>query len=955
MYIPRMTPEAFIAKWLGTTTTEKASAQEHFIDLCRLLEEKTPHDADPTGEWYAFEKGVEKTGAGRGWADVWKRGHFGWEYKSKSAGRPSTMAKALKQLQQYALALESPPLLIVSDIDTIEIHTAFQNAVQDVHIIRLKELAEPEKLGLLRSAFKDPERLRPSRTRDQITAKAAGRFADLAYALRKDGHDPHAVAHFLNKILFCMFAEDVGILKTGLFTGIAEKGVEYPEHFNTFTQQLFRAMQTGGPFGTEIINWFNGGLFDDDVTLPLTLEQIRTVRDLARMDWSQIEPAIFGTLFERGLDPTKRSQLGAHYTDPESIMRLVNPTIVEPLLDEWRTSRATIAEQMKRMEKVKTKAATEKRRKAAENAFHGFLERLRSFRILDPACGSGNFLYLALRALKDIEHRSNIEAEALGLRRQNPLVGPEAVLGIEINAYAAELARVTVWIGEIQWMLDHGYSLSEDPILKALDNIEERDAILNSDGGAPEWPRADVIVGNPPFLGSQRILAELGEKYVNELRSHYKGRVPNSADLVVYWFENARNQLENKMVERVGLVATNSIRGGRNRQVLDKITSTHRIFNAWSDEPWVNEGAAVRVSLICFDQFSSDQPVVLNGTSVNAIQSDLTSRGANGELDLSRARRISENTGIAFQGSVKVGNFDISGEVAREWLMCPNAHQKPNSDVLRPLSNAMDIVRRPRDVWIIDFNKMSQQDAAMYERPFSYVIANVKPARVNNRDRGRRENWWLHGRTGDDLRKAVSGLNRVIVTPRVAKYRIFVWRHTRIYCDDATVTIANDQDEIFGVLHSRFHEIWSLRKGTSLEDRPRYTPTSTLDTYPFPDGLALNLPPYKFSNPNAHKIAEAARQLNHLRENWLNPSEWSDRTTEIVHGYPDRVVAKSGFEEKLKKRTLTNLYNERPAWLDNAHRELDEAVAAAYGWSANLSDDEILANLLELNLSRDPA
>lgn len=555
-----MTPDQFISKWSESTTKERAASQEHFIDLCGLLDEKTPNEADPTGEWYAFEKGVEKTGAGRGWADVWKRGHFGWEYKSKSGGRTSTMAGALKQLQQYALALESPPLLIVSDIDTIEIHTAFQNAVQDVHIIRLEELAQPEKLDLLRSAFKDPKRLRPSRTRDQITADAAGEFADLAYALRSDGHGAQAVAHFLNKILFCMFAEDVGILKTGMFTEITEKGVEHPEHFNTFVQRLFQAMQTGGPFGTEIIDWFNGGLFDDDKTLPLTLEQIRTVRDLARMDWSQIEPAIFGTLFERGLDPDKRSQLGAHYTDPDSIMRLVNPTIVEPLLSEWREVRVEIAAQMERMEKVKTKDATKKRLKAANNAFQGYLERLRNFRVLDPACGSGNFLYLSLQALKDIEHRANIEAEALGLHLQSPLVGPEAVMGIEINAYAAELARVTVWIGEIQWMLDHGYSLSKDPILKPLDTIEQRDAILGDGDTEPDWPKSDVIVGNPPFLGDKRMRGELGDEYVDRLRGLYQGRVSSGSDLVTYWFEKARSQLTDGRANRVGLVATNSIR-----------------------------------------------------------------------------------------------------------------------------------------------------------------------------------------------------------------------------------------------------------------------------------------------------------------------------------------------------------------------------------------------------------
>ena len=949
-----MTPEVFIAKWTKSTTKERAAAQEHFIDLCKVLDEKTPNEADPTGEWYAFEKGVEKTGAGRGWADVWKRGHFGWEYKSKSGGRTSTMSGALSQLQLYALALESPPLLIVSDIDTIEIHTAFQNAVQEVHRIELQDLAKPEKLDLLRSTFKDPERLRPKRTRDQITTNAAGKFAELAYMLREDEHEPLVVAHFLNKILFCMFAEDAGILKTGLFTDIAEKGVEHPEHFEVIIKRLFQSMQKGGSFGTDIIDWFNGGLFDDDTTLPLTLAQVHTVRDLARMDWSQIEPAIFGTLFERGLDPAKRSQLGAHYTDPESIMRLVNPTIVEPLLEEWRIARTEIAMQMEHMEKVKTKAATKKRLKAASDALHGYLERLRNFRVLDPACGSGNFLYLSLLALKDIEHRANIEAEALGLQRQNPLVGPEAVLGIELNSYAAELARVTVWIGEIQWMLNHGYSLSREPILKPLNNIDQRDAILNEDGTEPEWPSADVIVGNPPFLGSQLMRNELGDDYVIRLRRLYDDRVSGSADLVAYWYYKAYLQLENGMVKRVGLVATNSIRGGRNRRVLDRITGLGSIYNAWSDLPWVNEGAAVRVSLICFSTKDHGQPVLLNDSPTKEIQSDLTSLGNQGVHNLVTAAKLESNVGVSFQGSVKVGKFDIPGDIARKWLVMPNPDGQPNSDVLRPLSNAMDIVRRPRDIWIVDFNKLSQHKAAHYEAPFEYVVTNVKPVRESNRDSSRRENWWLHGRTGDNLRSAVSGLDRVIVTPRVAKHRVFVWRSPIVYCDDATVTIASMDDVIFGVLHSRIHEAWTLKMCTWLGkgNDPRYTPTTTFETFPFPEGLTLALKPKEYTNPQVEVIAEAARRLNELRENWLNPPEWIVRIPEVVDGYPDRIVVKEGHENDLKMRTMTNLYNSRPAWLINAQSDLDEAVSAAYGWPAGLSDSEVVARLLELNLSR---
>ena len=519
-----------------------------------------------------------------------------------------------------------------------------------------------------------------------------------------------------------MFAEDAGILNAGLFTDIGEKGVEHPEHFNAFIQRLFQAMQKGGPFGTEIIDWINGGLFDDDATLPLTLVQIRTVRDLARMDWSQIEPAIFGTLFERGLDPAKRSQLGAHYTDPESIMRLVNPTIVEPLLDEWRGIRTEIASQMERMEKVKTKDATKKRRQAANNAFQGFLEKLRNFRVLDPACGSGNFLYLSLQALKNIEHRANIEAEALGLHRQNPLVGPEAVQGLEINTYAAELARVTIWIGEIQWMLSHGYLLSKDPILKPLENIEQRDAILNEDGTEPHWPAADVIVGNPPFLGNKKMRSEMGEPYVEKLRALYEGRVPGGVDLVIYWYEKARKQLQSGLFGNVGLVATNSIRGGSNRKVLGENFGARRDFTTHGQ---TNRGSMkarlYAVSLICFAMEPPFVVTQLDGGEVSEIHADLTADVGDRKLDLTQAEMLAENKNVTFQGVKFVGAFKIDGGLARRWLTSEaNAHGRPNSDVLRRWVNGNEFTKmRPQDAWLIDFGTdMTEHDAALYEAPF---------------------------------------------------------------------------------------------------------------------------------------------------------------------------------------------------------------------------------------------
>ena len=975
----RMTPEDFVSKWKLATTKERAAAQEHFIDLCHLLGEPTPNEADPDGEWYAFEKGTTKTGAGRGWADVWKQGHFGWEYK----GKGKDLAAALRQLQLYALALESPPLLVVSDMDTIEIHTAFTNAVQDVHVITLQELADPQKRQLLKWVFSEPERLRPQRTRIQITEEAAGKFAQLAFELRQKNHEPHVVAHFLNKILFCLFAEDAGLLPGDIFTNLVEDAVKQPKHADAILQQLFGAMKAGGPFGTKMIEWFNGGLFDDKTTLPLDLAQLRTLHELAKMDWSQMEPSIFGTLFERGLDPGKRSQLGAHYTDPGSIMRLVNPTVVEPLQAEWETVKQKINEHQLKAEQARKRAeqtlelatlssdkeAAAKAQTAAKTAetrarnqivqlYKDFLHRLEQFRVLDPACGSGNFLYLALRALKDLEHQVILQAESLGLERPFPSIGPEAVRGIEINSYAAELARVTVWIGEIQWMLAHGYDLNRNPILKPLDTIEEMDAVIGPDGNEPEWPAADVIVGNPPFLGDKKMLRELGAVYVDKLRTLYHGRVPGGADLVTYWFEKARSHLQAGKTRYVGLVATNSIRGGANRRVLENIKRSGEIFEAWSDEPWINEGAAVRVSLIAFGAKDHARPIQLNRQSVGEIFPDLTSSGiaCGAKLgDLTQAKRLPENEGLSFMGITKSGPFDVSGVLAREWLLLPNVHRKPNCDVLFPSVNGQDIAKRSSNHWIIHFGDRSLEEASMYEAPFQYALEVVKPARQRSRTQKNREVWWKFERARPEMFAAFGDQARYIATCLVSKHRFFVFLDRAVVPENVVITVARADAVTFGILSSRMHELWALRKGTSLEDRPRYTPTTTFETFPFPLGVTPNLPPKDFSNPQARVVVETAKTLNELRENWLNPPEWTDRVPEVVPGYPERIIAKAGYEAELKKRTLTNLYNQRPAWLENAHRRLDEAVAAAYGWddyAPDMSDEEILSRLLALNLSR---
>jgi type II restriction/modification system DNA methylase subunit YeeA len=596
-----MTPQEFVHKWRPVALTERQTAQEHFGDLCRLLGEATPIEADPQGIDYAFEKGVSRATGGTGWADVWKRERFAMEYKKRHAN----LGAALKQLLNYAGALANPPLLLTCDTDRIEIHTNWNDLVSTTIIIRLEELLDPERLQVLKNVFTNPDALRPVKKRADVTAEAATSFAELAGRLRRRGHPAQQVAHFVNQILFCLFAQDSQLFEDRLFEKFLRQARRAPRQAEPLLRGLFQQMAHGGLYGLDRVDWFNGSLFKDDTILPLEADDLKLLEEVAALGWSAIEPAIFGTLFERGLDPSKRSQLGAHYTDPAMIERIIRAVITQPLLTEWAEARDEIARRLSSPQQAQLSVQRQRRaskpslfpslpiaapaeprqsaprrvstREAeAKEVRDVFLERLRNFRVLDPACGSGNFLYVALMALKDIELQVIIESEALGIPRVFPLVGPDSVLGIERNSFAVELARVTVWIGEIQWMRRKGYDLSRNPVLSSLPGIVELDAILDeSTGQEPRWPDADVIVGNPPFLGSRFHLRRLGSDYVRKMREAYNGRVPAGADLVCYWFEKARAMTTEGRVSRVGLLATKSIANAEpSRQVPDRIIAS---------------------------------------------------------------------------------------------------------------------------------------------------------------------------------------------------------------------------------------------------------------------------------------------------------------------------------------------------------------------------------------------
>ncbi|MBE7432415.1 MAG: class I SAM-dependent DNA methyltransferase [Anaerolineales bacterium] len=961
-----MTPQEFISKWQRVTAREKQTYQEHFLDICQLVGHQTPNEYDPTGTRFAFEMGAAKTSGGQGWADVAKLGFFGWEYKGKDAD----LDKAYEQLLRYRDALQNPPVLVVSDINFIVIRTNYTNLPTRTYTLGLEDLLKPESIDLLKKVFTSPEDLKPKETIESVTREAAEKFAKLAKNLRDYGETPQDVAHFLIRLLFCLFAEDIGLLPEKLFPRLLEQTRRNARDFQEVLRQLFRAMNTGGYFGSDKILHFNGGLFDDDRVLKMDGADMDIIADIDGLDWGAIKPSIFGTLFERGLDPGKRSQLGAHYTGEDDILLIVEPVLMAPLRREWKALQVECRKLKVEEEKERGKKK-EGLRKKIQSALFGFMNKVDSVKVLDPACGSGNFLYVALRLLLDLQNEVAAFTEEMGINRPFVTVTPAQLYGIETNEYAHELAQMTIQIGYIQWLRDNGYGHPNEPILQKTKNIVQMDAIMSvvrpdrsqqegpalpksrpdrSSGdlsglvGEPEWPAVDVIIGNPPFLGASKMRGELGEEYTKALFNFYGDRLP-ACDLVCYWFEKARAMIEEGKAKRAGLLATQAIRGGANRKVLERIKETGEIFWAQSDRDWILDGATVHVSMIGFDD-GKEKHRILDNKNVTSINSNLTSTS-----DTTKANRLSENSDLAFSGTKKGGAFDIPEVLAKEFLLAAgNPSGKSNSDVIKPWLNGQAIVGTPtKNTWIIDFGNMDLSEASQYEAPFEYIKKHVFPERQKNNRARRRDYWWQHSEVAIGLRNSIKGFKRYIATPRVSKHRVFIWVDSVTTPDDGVYIFPRQDDYFFGVLHSKLHELWARSTGTQLREAEsgfRYTPTSTFETFPLP------YPPgkEKQNDPKVKAIAQAAKELVEQRDRWLN----ADLTpSPSPKGEGSLLPPRSGRAgEGSKKRTLTNLYNQRPTWLELAHKKLDDAVFAAYGWENTLSDEEILERLLALNLER---
>ncbi len=965
-----ITPQEFVSKWKRVTAREKQTYQEHFLDICQLVGHQTPNDYDPTGTRFAFEMGAAKTSGGQGWADVAKIGFFGWEYKGKDAD----LDKAYEQLLRYRDALHNPPILIVSDINNIIIRTNYTNLATRTIALSLDEMLNPESIRILKTVFTTPELLKPKETIESVTQEAARQFSTLANVLRKFGEEPQAVAHFLIRLLFCLFAEDIGLLPEKLFPRLLEQTRRNSKDFAEVLRQLFRAMNTGGFFGADKILHFNGGLFDSDHVLQLDSDAMDIIGQIDGLDWGAIKPSIFGTLFERGLDPTKRSQLGAHYTGEDDIILIVEPVLMAPLRREWEEVKKEVTSKKEKEKEVKGKKK-EVVRKEIQSDLLKFADKIAAVTVLDPACGSANFLYVALRLLLDLQNEVLNFSDEMGAGRPYITVTPGQLFGIETNEYAHELAQMTIQIGYIQWLRDNGYGFPTEPILKQTKNILNMDAILapsqpppnttnkssseiekvsmsylgevpkaEGAGHEPEWPAVDVIIGNPPFLGDRKMRQELGNEYTETLREIYNGRVNGVVDLACYWFEKARAMVESGKAKRVGLLASTTIRNGASRRVLEKIQSTGNIFWAYADRDWTLDGATVHVSMIGFDD-GTQKDYFLDGHSVPSINTNLTT-----SLDLTKAQTLQENLGISFAGTKKYGPFDIDNILAQKFLSAKdNPNGRPNSDVVKPWVNGMDVTRGNRNMWIIDFGvDISIEEAAQYEKPFEYVKKHVQPERAKVRVESTRERWWLFEATRPGMRNAISGLSRFIVTLAVSKHRLFTWLTHPTLPDQQLIVIARDDDYFLGMLHSSIHELWSRKMGTQLreaESGTRYTPTNTFETFPFP------FPPGQEAkdDPRVQAISQAAKDLVEQRDRWLN----AEKTSEVSQQDSKELKPSHKTSEvSAPKRTLTNLYNARPTWLELAHKRLDAAVFNAYGWHSDLSDEEILEKLLALNLER---
>jgi hypothetical protein len=1069
--------EKFIERWKDSGGSELANSQSFLKELCALLRVDAPPPTRPDdpAPAYAFERQVVfdnrdgTTSPGR--IDLYKRGCFVLESKqgistNGNEGRPlaelanerpqrrkaaavrntpgwdEVMLRARWQAEGYVRALPGgegrPPFIVVVDVGhCLELYAEFSMTGgtyihfpdPQSHRISLDDLRRPELRERLRLVWTDPLALDPSRRAAKVTREIAAHLAELAKSLEAAGHRPEDAAAFLMRCLFTMFAEDVNLLPAKGFARLLAEVEPQPDKFKPMAEDLWRQMKTGGfsSFLMEKVPHFNGYLFAEAWALELDTDQVALLRQAAQADWRDVEPAIFGTLLERALDPVERHKLGAHYTPRAYVERLVMPTIVEPLRKEWDGVQAAVSSLIRQVQEAHSEADSlfgktgpdptkrdmvpirkireeaDRRDKEALATLKAFHKRLCEVKILDPACGTGNFLYVSLEHLKRLEGEvlqalDSLTHSQTGFETDiGATVYPHQFLGIEINPRAAAIAELVLWIGYLQWHFrTHGQTNPPEPIIRDFKNIECRDAVLAWDSTKPEidpqtlkpktrwdgrtykkspvtgedipdenarvlvekyinprkakWPKADFVVGNPPFIGNKRMRIALGDGYVAALRSTIS-EVPESIDYVMYWWDKAAENLSAKQIKRFGFVTTNSITQTYNRKVIEKYINASKpisIIFAIPDHPWVDsvDGAAVRIAMTCatkgiykgiVSQVTKEEPSNSLEVSV-ALQNKSGKVSANLRVgvDILEASILDSNGGLAYQGMTPLGT---GFRIDKTELAGLNYSLKSLPPVVKPYIIGKDLTQTLVEKYIIDFFGISLVDVEKnYPTLLQRVLELVKPERDEKERKTYRDKWWLFAEPRALLRPAISKLSRYIVTCRTSRHRFFSFINGSTIPDAKVIAIALEDASFLGVLSSRIHKAWALATGAWLGvgNDSNYNHSECFGKFPFPN------PPEALK---AH-IRELGERLEayRKRQQGLHP----DLTMTGMYNVLEKLRA--GQELTPKERVIHE--QGLVSVLKQIHDELDAAVFEAYGWPATLSDEEILERLVALNKER---
>jgi len=989
---------ALAERWAGVAVSERAAFQSWALEFCDALGVARPTPPSPT---YQFELPVAVTtregDQTTNFIDLYKAGHFALEAKATDVPleneRP--LRKAFGQVRNYISHIQgtAPPYLMTVDVPrTLIVWDGWNGdyggfpAGRRIPLATLHE--RPDDIRLLQDIWTNPAARDPRGRAQAVTRDIAGSLAALAATFEARGHDPEQVARFLMRCVFCFFAEDVELLPRGLFRRTLEtaRTAGGPDRVAQVLTTLWQTMDEGGSFGADLIHRFNGHFFKSHTALPLEPGDVALLITAAEHDWSRVEPSIFGTLLVRALDPVERHRLGAEYTPREYIERLVEPTVVEPLRERWTAVQGAVL-QLTDTEGKKP-ARIKKDRDAAIKELLGFHAWLRGLRFLDPACGSGNFLYVTMAAVKRIELEVLRELERVRGKEQVEQVldevHPRQFHGIEVKPWAREIAELTLWIGYHQfWRETHGGRTPPDPILEDTGTIECRDAVLAWDAfvhrpekdrpdptpriphpvtgelvpdpeaklpyyeyvGArqAEWPEADFIVGNPPYVGNKRMRLALGEGYVDALRTAYSN-VPEAADLVMCWWTRAAELVANGTCVRAGLITTNTIRQAFHQPILRAAAASGaRIVWAIPDHPWTDEieGAAVRVSFTVQARTQAtpvvlvlvdDEGRVATVHELASLNADLT---PNADVAGAASQPLTANADIAHQGfSPQAAGFLLQADEAVRVLGLDPTYR----EVVRQFVGGRDLAAHDRGCRIIDFGLRSLDEAERYVVPLQIVRDRVKPVRASNRRASYRDLWWRLGEPRRGLRDAISNMTSMIATPYVSKHRPFTTLSTSVAPDDTVVCIARGDGFLLGVLSSRLHNQWALAAGGRLGvgNDPRYNKSRCFDAFPFPD-----------PSPDLRdKIGAVAERLDAHRKAAIARDE---RVT-MTGMYNVVEKLRSGEALTPKERAIHEVA--ACGVLKDLHDELDALVAQAYGWPWPMGREEILERLVALHAER---